>query len=105
MIIPKIPVIQFPKWPDIILDLHNIRASINLKLPDIVINYRPIVLPNLPKLILPDANANLELNLPDMPLLPRFEFPELPDIPTLPEIKLPDLPPPPLLPKIFSQLE
>jgi len=25
MILPQIPVIQFPKWPDIILDLHNIR--------------------------------------------------------------------------------
>ena len=24
-VIPQIPVIQFPKWPDIILDLHNIR--------------------------------------------------------------------------------
>jgi hypothetical protein len=26
MIVPQIPIIQFPKWPDIILDLHNIRA-------------------------------------------------------------------------------
>ncbi|MDP3380695.1 MAG: hypothetical protein Q8S84_04145 [bacterium] len=26
MIMPKIPIIRFPKWPDIILDLHNIRA-------------------------------------------------------------------------------
>lgn len=25
MVIPQVPVIQFPKWPDIILDLHNIR--------------------------------------------------------------------------------
>ncbi|MDR1945352.1 MAG: hypothetical protein LBQ59_04775 [Candidatus Peribacteria bacterium] len=25
-VIPNIPVIEFPKWPDIILDLHNIRA-------------------------------------------------------------------------------
>ncbi len=25
-IIPKIPIIQFPKWPDIWLDLHNIRG-------------------------------------------------------------------------------
>jgi hypothetical protein len=26
MVIPSIPVIVFPKWPDIIVDLHNIRA-------------------------------------------------------------------------------
>jgi hypothetical protein len=26
MVIPKIPIIQFPKWPDIIVDLHNVRA-------------------------------------------------------------------------------
>jgi hypothetical protein len=26
MLIPSIPIIQFPKWPDIIVDLHNIRA-------------------------------------------------------------------------------
>jgi len=105
MILPKFPVIQFPKWPDLILDLHNIRASINIKIPDVVINQRPLVLPNIPELTLPEINANIELDIPEMPLLPRFEFPELPDLPTLPEIKLPDLPPPPQLPKIFSELE
>jgi hypothetical protein len=25
MILPQVPIIEFPKWPDIILDLHNIR--------------------------------------------------------------------------------
>ena len=25
-VVPQIPVIRFPKWPDIIIDLHNIRA-------------------------------------------------------------------------------
>jgi hypothetical protein len=25
-LIPKIPIITFPKWPDIVLDLHMIRA-------------------------------------------------------------------------------
>ncbi|MDQ7023641.1 MAG: hypothetical protein Q9M97_09190 [Candidatus Gracilibacteria bacterium] len=105
MILPKFPVIQFPKWPDLILDLHNIRASINIKIPDVVITNRPLVLPNIPELTLPTADINVELDIPDMPLLPRFEFPELPDIPTLPEVSLPDLPPPPLLPKLFSELE
>jgi hypothetical protein len=26
MLIPKLPIIRFPKWPDLIIDLHNIRA-------------------------------------------------------------------------------
>ena len=26
IVIPEIPVIQFPRWPDVVLDLHNIRA-------------------------------------------------------------------------------
>jgi hypothetical protein len=25
-VIPEMPIILFPKWPDIIMDLHNIRA-------------------------------------------------------------------------------
>jgi hypothetical protein len=58
MIIPKIPVIKFPKWPDIILDLHNIRASINIKLPDINLNKRIVNLPTLPKLKLPTVSFN-----------------------------------------------
>jgi hypothetical protein len=47
------PIIKFPKWPDIILDLHNIRANINVQIPDININQRMVSLPSLPKLILP----------------------------------------------------
>ena len=89
----------------IILDLHNIRASINIKVPDINLTKRPIHLPSLPNLHLPDANLNYELKVPSMPLLPRFEIPELPDLPSFPSVELPDLPPPPKLPKIFSSLE
>ena len=33
-VIPDIPVIQFPKWPDIIIDLHNIRAGLTITLPE-----------------------------------------------------------------------
>lgn len=104
MIIPKIPVIQFPKWPDIILDLHNIRLNISIWVPDFKLNKRPIVLPVLPELKLPSV-PNVNINLPSLPLLPNFEIPELPDLPTLPKIELPDLPPPPKLPKIFASLE
>ncbi len=101
-IIPKIPVIQFPKWPDIILDLHNIRLSIDISIPEFKVNKRPIVLPTLPKLYLPDVP---NINIKPLPLLPSFEIPELPDLPSLPKVELPNLPPPPKLPKIFVSIE
>ena len=104
LVIPKIPIIKFPKWPDIILDLHNVRASLNIYLPEFEFNKRPIILPSLPELYLPDVPSG-QLNLPKLPLLPEFELPELPDLPTLPKIELPDLPPPPTLPKLFASLE
>lgn len=104
MIIPKIPVIQFPKWPDIIVDLHNIRANLTVSLPDFEMQTRPIILPTLPKLYLPNT-PNVNVNLPSIPVLPVIELPELPDLPSLPTITLPDLPPPPKLPKLFAGIE
>ena len=111
MIIPKIPVIQFPKWPDIILDLHNVRAWLVVKVPDFNITQKPIVLPTLPELTLPsfDANVNGWINadfeFPSMPILPWFDIPELPDLPWIPTVELPNLPPPPTLPKLFASIE
>lgn len=104
MVVPDIPVIQFPKWPDIILDLHNIRASLNIMLPEFNITPRPILLPELPNLYLPDA-PNVNISFPSVPVLPKLEIPELPDLPSLPTVELPDLPPPPTLPKMFASLE
>lgn len=104
LIIPKIPVIQFPKWPDIILDLHNVRLGLVISLPDFNFVPRPIVLPNLPNLYLPDL-PSLNLSLPKIPVLPKLEIPDLPLLPSIPKIELPDLPPPPTIPKIFSSLE
>ncbi|MDD2907859.1 MAG: VCBS repeat-containing protein [Candidatus Gracilibacteria bacterium] len=104
MVVPDIPVIQFPKWPDIILDLHNIRAALNIQLPEFEVTPRPILLPELPNLYLSDA-PNVNITFPSIPVLPKLEIPELPDLPTIPSVELPDLPPPPTLPKMFSQLE
>lgn len=104
MVIPSIPVIQFPKWPDIIVDLHNIRAWLTINLPEFSVASRPIVLPYLPDLHLPDT-PTVNINFPKLPLLPSIEIPELPDIPSLPSVELPDLPPPPTLPKILSSIE
>jgi uncharacterized repeat protein (TIGR01451 family) len=103
-VIPSPPIIQFPKWPDIILDLHNIRAWMTVYIPDFDINMRPIVLPSLPLLILPDV-PSFGFSLPPIPQLPSFEIPELPNLPTLPTVELPDLPPPPMIPKLFGSVE
>jgi hypothetical protein len=102
--IPSAPIIQFPKWPDIILDLHNVRAGLTVYMPDFEINKRPIVLPTLPKLQLPDV-PSASFSLPALPTLPSFELPELPELPSLPTIELPDLPPPPKIPKLFGAVE
>ncbi len=104
MIIPKIPVIQFPKWPNIVIDLHNIKVWLDITLPDFNFNTRPIVIPYLPKLYLPDI-PNVKIKLPTLPILPSLKIPELPDLPTLPTVELPNLPPPPKLPKILSVIE
>jgi len=103
-VIPRLPIIQFPKWPDIILDLHNVRAGIHLSLPDFNLNLRPIVIPNLPNLKLPDL-PDVNFSLPDLPLLPEIRLPDLPDLPSLPTVDLPDLPPPPNIPKLFGAVE
>ncbi len=108
MIMPKIPIIRFPKWPDIILDLHNIRAWLRVTLPEYNITSKPIILPSLPNLYLPlapDFNLTADLTLPQLPVLPILEIPQLPDLPTLPTIELPDLPPPPKLPKMIAGIE
>ncbi|MCK5678642.1 MAG: hypothetical protein KAH72_09240 [Flavobacteriaceae bacterium] len=101
MIIPPIPVVQFPKWPDIVLDVHNIRLNLAVKLPYFKWNKKPIVLPPAPLLLLPDY----KYIIPALEILPLLEIPELPDIPNIPTIKLPDLPPPPSLPKLWSSIE
>jgi len=103
-VIPSPPIIEFPKWPDIILDFHNIRAGMTIYMPDFDINWTPLVLPNLPNLSLP-TTPSVNLSLPALPLLPAVEIPELPDLPALPTIELPDLPPPPKIPKLFWAVE
>jgi len=49
-LIPSIPIITFPKWPDIVLDLHMIRAGLNILMPEFSYKVKPMVLPDLPDL-------------------------------------------------------
>jgi hypothetical protein len=104
MLIPSIPIIQFPRWPDIVLDLSDIRFAILISMPNFQFNLKPIRLPSLPSLSLP-RGPNVSLTLPSIPVLPPIpNLPDLPDLPALPTIKLPNLPPPPKLPKILGAL-
>ncbi len=104
-VIPKIPIIQFPKWPDIILDLHNIRLGLRILMPEFDFHISPFVLPHLPRLSLPNV-PGLGIGLPSLPAPPTFpKLPDMPDLPSLPNIKLPDLPPPPKIPKLFAAIQ
>lgn len=101
--LPEIPVIKFPRLPDITLDISQINAAIVVKVPEIVIKPIDIRFPTIPNLALPRTpDINYKLNFPDIPELPTFEIPKLPDFPGIPLPKLPDLPPPPLLPSFMA---
>ncbi len=101
-VIPQIPILQFPRWPDIKIDFSDIRFGILIRVPDFKFNINPIRLPDLPSLGLPGM-PSLSISLPSLPILPALpSLPDLPDLPSLPRIALPNLPPPPKLPKLFG---
>ncbi len=103
LLIPSIPIIQFPRWPDVILDLSDVRLGFNISMPNFQFNLKPIRLPDLPSVTLPDLPS---VTLGPIPVLPPIPpLPDLPDLPAIPTIKLPNLPPPPKLPKILSSLK
>lgn len=113
-IVPDLPIIIFPKWPDIIVDLHNVTFELDVALPDFEVQFIPVLLPDLPELKLPelwnfDISIALALSgkLPDLEILPEINLKKimLPDLPRLPSVKLPNLPPPPKVPKLFAWLE
>ncbi|MFH1410356.1 MAG: S-layer homology domain-containing protein [Patescibacteria group bacterium] len=107
LILPDIPIIVFPKIPDIVFDMSNLDAAINIELPILKLRPKPIPLPPLPYIRLPDfPNISLLLTLPPLPILPKLpELPDLPPLPPLPTIDLPTLPAPPKLPDIGIAFE
>jgi hypothetical protein len=104
-LIPSPPIIRFPRWPDIVLDLSDIRLGINVSVPDFRFNVKPLRLPSLPNLTLPNS-PNLALSLPSLPILPALpNLPDLPSLPSLPKLALPNLPPPPKIPKLLGSIQ
>lgn len=104
LLIPEIPVIQFPKWPDLVVDLTDIDAQVTIPIPEIEFVAEEIILPELPRIALPEV-PSINVTLPGIPLLPQL--PDLPQLPKLPDLPLPDLPPlppPPKLPEIFADI-
>ncbi|MBU1018130.1 S-layer homology domain-containing protein [Patescibacteria group bacterium] len=103
LILPDIPIIKFPKWPDLVIDFSDLKGSIDIEMPMIHFVLEPITLPSIPKIPFPDIPTDLSLltQLPPLPILPGLpELPELPPLPAIPTIDLPTLPPPPKLPDI-----
>ncbi|KKP40590.1 MAG: calcium-binding protein [Candidatus Peregrinibacteria bacterium GW2011_GWF2_33_10] len=104
--IPDIPILDLPKWPNIIIDVSHIQAGLTITWP--VIKFEPdaINIPALPQLTLPQI-VPLETNLPQVPLLPSppdLSIFNLPKLPPLSFPKLPNIPPAPTLPKLPNEL-
>lgn len=105
LIIPEIPIIKFPKWPDLVVDLSDFKSEINIEVPIINFVSQPIKLPKIPRIAFPDlpdlTDLKLVAQIPPLPVLPSLpELPKLPPLPAVPTIKLPTLPAPPKLPDI-----
>ncbi len=109
--LPDIPVIEMPKWPDIVIDVSSIQAGVNIAWPDITFEPETIVIPKIPRVKLPTGSINLDffvkydidLHLPTLPEL-NLDF-QVPELPTLSLPNLPDLPPPPAIPQIDASLK
>ena len=105
IVIPPPPDLPIPKWPDIVIDVHDIQAGVAFTMPKIKFKPVPIMIPRIPPLKLPRV-PNIKIKLPELPVLPGPpQLPPLPDLPPLPTIKLPDLPPPPEIPDLMAAIE
>lgn len=101
-VIPDLPVVPLPKWPDLVVDLSKIKTGVTILWPDVKFKPEAIVLPNLPDIILPQVLPSVRIEIPgfDVPDFPKLQLPDLPDLPPLPLPSLPDLPLPPRIPPL-----
>ncbi len=99
-IIPSPPVIPFPKLPDIYLDFSQVQLGVKILWPDLKFRPERLVLPKLPRIVLPEL-PTFRIELPTIPQLPPLPtLPDLPDLPPLTLPALPNLPPPPKIPAL-----
>lgn len=100
--LPEPPVIPLPKWPDLVVDLSQIKTGVQIVWPDVTFRPEPIHLPDIPQITLPEILPSVAIEIPgfDVPDLPTLFLPDLPDLPPLPLPQLPDLPRPPKIPKL-----
>lgn len=56
VMLPTLPVIRFPKWPDLILDLSDIRFGINISMPVFDPRVSPIKFPDVPRFAIGDIH-------------------------------------------------
>jgi len=108
--IPDIPIIDLPKWPDIVIDVSQIQAGVTISWPDVKFQSDPLILPDIPPLDLPEIligiSGDIDLGLPALPVLPSPpKLPELPELPGLVLVELPDIPPPPKVPELDISIQ
>lgn len=98
-VIPPIPVVKMPRWPDIELDFSDIDLGIDIAYPVFNLSFYPLALPDMPS---PNFSGLTLDPVPQLPPLPNLNIDfELPMI-QLP--KLPNLPPAPLIPKLSASI-
>jgi len=110
LVLPEIPIIKFPKWPDLVIDMTDVKIEINIELPLVHFVLEPIKLFKIPRIEFPDLpsinDLQLVASIPPLPVLPRLpELPKFPELPPLPMVDLPTLPPPPKLPDLGASLD
>lgn len=107
--IPDFPVVELPKLPDIVVDVSNIQAGLDIIWPDINFVPERINIPELPRVVIPDLNLKLDADFDlelEIPQLPTFDFTfEPPALPPLSLPNLPSLPPPPAIPELDPTLK
>lgn len=98
-IIPPIPIIQMPRWPDIELDFSDIDLSLDIAYPVFNLNFYPVALPDVPA---PSVSGFAFDPLPQLPQIPNLNIDI--NIPVIQLPKLPDLPPPPKIPELSQAI-
>lgn len=99
-IIPKIPVIEMPRFPDVTADYSKMDTSIDPEIPDYNITFKPLPLPRAPSVPPAGASASPMPILPKIPSLSADIAEPSVDIP-----KLPNLPPAPKMPWLSAALK